>query len=191
MGKYIRFEDVRVRLVGKVRFTSDPENEDRMSETLANRLIAEAESHVELDLSPRYMAPFQTKGGTCFGDLPENPTKNYIRTLCELMACVRILEEDFGSGTAVDGEKYAEKLRKRYGDMMEKLVEKKKDGGVEAQGFKYPPLPELRLNYMNEMADDGFMGTVLVTSQGDGAFPQTRINDPSESFWNGTDDDIG
>lgn len=189
MGKYIRFEDVRVRLVGKVRFTSDPENEDRMSETLANRLIAEAESHVELDLSPRYYAPFQTKGGAAFSALPENPTRNYIRTLCELMACVRILEEDFGSGTAVDGEKYAEKLRKRYGIMMDKLVEKKKDGGVDAVGFKYPPLPDLKLNYMNEMADDGFMGSVLVTSQGDGDYPQKQINDPSENFWNGVADD--
>lgn len=190
MGKYIKFEDVRVRLVGKVRFTTDPENEDRMSETLANRLIAEAESHVELDLSPRYSAPFQTKDGSAFANLPENPTRNYIRTLCELMACVRILEEDFGSGTAVDGEKYAEKLRKRYGIMMEKLIERKKDGGVEALGYKYPPLPELRLNYMNEVADDGFMGSVLVTSQGDGDYPRAQINDPSENFWNGIPDEL-
>lgn len=189
MGLYIAFEDVRVRLIGKVRFTNDENDENKMHEKLANKLINQAEGDVELDLLPRYMAPWQTPEGAAFKELPDRPTKLYLKTLCELLACVRILETDFGSGSAVDGEKYAEKLRKRYSDMLNLLLAKKKDGAVEALGFLKPPLPGLRLNYMNETADDGFMGQVLVSSQGDGDYPQKQINDPSESFWTGVIDE--
>jgi len=71
MPLYITLEDVRLRLIGKVRFTTNPLDENKMSETLANRLIDEAEGQVELDLSPRYAAPFQTVSGTAFSNLPE------------------------------------------------------------------------------------------------------------------------
>lgn len=185
MGLYVSFDEVKIRLIGKVRFSDLEEEENKMYRLLADRLIAEAEGQVELDLSPRYVAPFQTDGGSPFRNLPERPTKNYLKTLCELMSCIRILETDFGSGTAIDGEKYAEKLRKRYNEMMELLLKRKTDAGTEAWGFAKPPLPGLKLNYMNEMADDGFMGAVLVTGQNDGDYPQKQINDPSETFWNG------
>lgn len=190
MPSYTSFSDVQVRLVGKVRFTTALDDENRMSETLANRLIDEAEGQVELDLSPRYIAPFQTDSGDSFASLPDRPTKNILRTLCELMSCIRILETDFGTGTIVDAEKYIEKLRNRYDAMVKDLLAKKLDGGVEAQGYAKPPLPSLKLNYMNENADDGFMGSVLISGQGDGAFPRAQINDPSENFWNGSLDDL-
>jgi hypothetical protein len=190
MPAYTTFDDVAVRLVGKVRFTEESDNENRMSKVLAERLIDEAEGQVELDLSPRYAAPFQTDEGGAFSTLPERPTKNILRTLCELMSCIRILETDFGSGTIVDSEKYTEKLRARYDSVVKDLLSKRMDGGVEAQGFSKPPLPSLKLNYMNESADDGFMGSVLVSGQGDGSYPKTQINDPSENFWNGSLDDL-
>lgn len=189
MGLYVKFEDIRIRLIGKVRFTSNLDDENKMSETLANRLISEAEGQVELDLSPRYAAPFQGVQGEPFNELPERPTRNYLRTLCELMSCVRILETDFGAGTVVDAEKYKKSIEDRYKEMVKSLLVRKTDGGTEALGFAKPPLTGLRLNYMNEMADDGFMGQVLSTSQGDGAYPQKQINDPSENFWNGILDD--
>lgn len=189
MPLYITLEDVRLRLIGKVRFTTNPLDENKMPETLANRLIDEAEGQVELDLSPRYASPFQTVAGTAFSNLPERPTRNYLRTMCELMACVRILETDFGSGTVVDAEKYSEQLSKRYNKMVGFLLERKTHEGTEALGFAKPPLTDLKLNYMNELADDGFMGQVLVTSSGDGSYPHKQINDPSENFWNGSLDD--
>lgn len=190
MPSYVSFQDVAVRLVGKVRFTELPDDENKMSKTLAERLIDEAEGQVELDLSPRYLAPFQTDTGDAFALLPDRPTKNILRTLCELMSCIRILETDFGTGTIVDAEKYIEKLRARYDSIVKDLLSKRMDGGVEAQGFAKPPLPSLKLNYMNENADDGFMGSVLISGQGDGAFPRAQINDPSENFWNGQLDDL-
>lgn len=185
MGLYISFEDVRVRLIGKVRFT-DLEDDDsgRMHISLANRLIAEAEGQVEYDLSPRYSAPFETVDGQPFANLPERPTKNFLRTMCELKSVIRILETDFGSGSAVDGESYMKNLVKRYEEMLAQLTERKKDGGGIGQGFQFPPLPGLRLNYMNEEADDGFMGTVLVTTEGDGDYPAKQINNPGKNFFN-------
>lgn len=189
MPLYITLDDVKLRLIGKVRFTTSLTDENRMPESLALRLIDEAEGQVELDLSPRYAAPFQTPEGTAFSNLPDRPTKNYLRTLCELMSVVRILETDFGSGTVIDAQKYAEQTAKRYSEMVKYLLERKTHEGQEALGFAKPPLPGLRLNYMNELADDGFMGQVLVTSSGDGDYPHKQINDPSENFWNGQLDD--
>lgn len=185
---YTKVNDVKLRLAGKVRFTDDPDTEpDKMPNALLKRLISEAEGDVEHDLSPRYIAPFQTIDGTAFSNLPERPTRDVIRTLAELKSVVRVLETDFGSGTAVNGDNYAESTQKRYDKMIGKLLEKRPGSFNQ---WAYPPLPSLRLNYMNEPADDGYAGRILVTSQGDGGFPAKQINDPSENFWNGDVDDL-
>lgn len=187
MGKYIDFEQVRLRLVGKVRFAKDNDGDDenRMSVALAGRLIAEAEGQVELDLSPRYLAPFQGDAGERFGTLPST-TQQIIKTLCELVSVSRILETDFGTGSATDGEKYRKAIDKRYEQIRDQLLAKRKDGSVDSQGFRYPPLPNLKLNYMNAAADSGYMGSVIVASgsptQG---YPKGQINDPALNFWNG------
>jgi hypothetical protein len=181
MPRYIRAEDVRLRLIGKVRFTDDPEDENRMPNGLLTRLIDEAEGQVEMDLSPRYESPFITEDGQRYEKLPERPTRNYLRTMCELMSVIRVLETDFGSGTIVNGEAYAQKQQERYDLMLKKLMEKK--GGDSYQNWAHPPLPGLRLAPHNYLADDGYSGQILHTTQGDGDFPSTRINDPSETFW--------
>lgn len=180
MGLYISREDVRTRLIGKVRFTDDEDEENKMSFTLLERLINEAEADVELDLSPRYMAPFQTDAGTQFKNLPQRPTREILRTLCELKAVMRVLETDFGAGTVVDAAKYAESVGTRYQKMLDKHMAKKKEG----LGWLYPPLPGLAFNYMNTESDDGYAGMVLSTSRGDGDFPAERINNPGQSWWN-------
>lgn len=190
MGKYIRDTDVQVRLKGKVRFTEDDTDENKMSIALLRRLINEAEGEVEHELSPRYMAPFQTDAGKEFANLPERPTKELLRTLCEIKATIRVLETDFGSGTVVDAEKYIKRIEDRYDKQLNKILKKKGEKESEKQGWFYPPLPGLMLNYMNEEADDGFAGMVLTTSSGDGDFPRAQINNPSQNFWNGMIDEL-
>lgn len=190
MPLYTTFEAVRDRLRGKVRFTDqdrdDEDDDNRMSRRLASRLINEAEGQVEYDLSPRYTAPFQTDAGQPFTLLPLRPTLEFLKTLCELQSCMRILETDFGSGTAMEGDKYTKALQKRYDQMKDQLLAKKKDGAMESQGWRFPPLPGLKLNYMNAAADDGFMGQVIVASgTASMGYPKDQINDPSENFWNG------
>lgn len=185
MGLYINLEAVRVRLLGKVRFTSDDNDENRMSEKLANRLINEAEGQVELDASPRYATPFTTEADEAFVELPERPTREILRTLCELQACMRILETDFGRGTVADADKYIKKLEDRYKDIFKRLMQKKSDKGVESAGWMFPPLIGLKLNYFNTVSDDGYMGTVLTTTDGQGAYPAGQINNPGESWWTG------
>lgn len=180
MGLYISREDVRTRLIGKVRFTEDEDEENKMNLSLLDRLINEAEADVELDLSPRYLAPFQTDAGAPFKHLPQRPTREILRTLCELKAVIRVLETDFGSGTVVDASKYAESISTRYQKMLDKHMAKKKEG----LGWIYPPLPGLAFNYMNTESDDGYAGMVLSTSRGDGDFPAERMNNPSQSWWN-------
>lgn len=191
MGLYISDEDVKVRLIGKVRFTDDMEEKGKMHILLLRRLISEAEGEVEYDLSPRYEAPFVTIDGGRFQSLPDRPTRNILRMLCELKACIRVIETDFGSGTAVSGDKYAEVLKKRYDSMLKQLIQRKGGEDDEQTGWKYPPLPGLKLAYFNMAADDGFAGMVLSTSSGDGSYPHAQINDPSENWINGLPDDLG
>lgn len=184
MGRYIKFEAVRLRLVGKVRFTDNPNEENKMSRSLADRLINEAESQVEQDLSPRYSSPFQTQEDQDFNKLPERPTREILTTLCELKSVIRVLETDFGAGTAVDADKYIGRLEARYKKIVEEKVLAKVENAGDSRQWAFPPLPGLKLNWFNTQADDGYAGMVYVTSQGDGDYPSKQINDPSETFWN-------
>lgn len=188
MPRYIRLEDVRVRLIGKVRFTADPQKDNEMSEDLANRLINEAEGQVELDLSPRYFSPFQTESGGPFSELPDRPTREILRTLCEIQSVMKILDIDFGRGTVVNAANYYDRLEARYKSIRDDLL-KRPDGY--GSGWYMPPLPGIKLNYQNQEADDGFKGMVLIAGSGDqsGSYPSRRINDPSQSFWKGTNND--
>lgn len=187
MGLYIKFMDVRVRLLGKVRFTEDEDDENKMHVLLANRLINEAEGQVETDLSPRYMAPFQTSAGTPFLNLPVRPTQEFLRTLCELRATIRILQTDFGRGTATNGDDYKKDLEAQYKKMVEAHLERKEES---YQQWVQPPFPGLMLNYNNTQNDDGYAGQVLTTSEGQGDFPSHRINEPSQTYWNATFEDV-
>lgn len=180
MGLYVRYDAVRIRLIGKVRFTEDEADENKMQIVLANRLIRQAESEVEMDLSPRYAAPFQTADGQAFTALPESPTRTLIGAMCELLACIRILETDFGSGSVVDAAKYTKELQKRYTAMVAKQLQRKPD----SQQWLYPPLPQLMLGAHNFCADDGFAGMPQVTSSGDGDYPKAQINNPAQTYWN-------
>lgn len=191
MSIYIRFEDVRLRVLGKIKFTDDPDEENKMPIQLARRLIDEAESDVEQDLSRRYAVPFQTVDGQPYQMLPQRPTRDYIRTLCEMKAVIRLLETDFGESSASDSSKYTEKLEKRYTAMKDKQLEEREYGGEKQPGqWLYPPLPAIMLAFQNNQADDGYMGQVMHTSEGVGDFPSAQINDPSSNFWNGTIDDL-
>lgn len=185
MGLYINLEAVRVRLIGKVRFTEDENEENKMHVSLANRLVNEAEGQVELDCSPRYSTPFVTVNDEAFAKLPERPTKEILRTLCEIQSVMMILDTDFGRGTVSDSDKYVKNLKTRYDDLLKRLMAKKTDKGEESAGWKYPPLIGLQLNYFNRVHDDGYMGTVLTTSDGQGGFPAQQINNPGETWWTG------
>lgn len=185
MPRYIALQDVKVRLKGKVDFDDFARDPNQMPTALALRLIDEAEGQVELDLSPRYLAPFQGPGGT-FSELPDRPTKNILKTLCELKAVERILETDFGSGTIINGENYSKTIHDRYQSIVDNniLAKKGEEGKKDYMNWAYPPMPVLRLNYHNSAADDGYSGMVSWTTRGEGSFPLDNINDPQDSFWN-------
>lgn len=189
MAKYIREEDVRIRLIGKVRFTENEEDENKMHVLLLRRLINEAESQVHVDLSNRYAIPFQTIDGRPFSCLPEYPSRDTIRTLCELKACIRVLGTDYGRGSAASSEAYTKELKESYKEIYDKLIEKKKFNGEELEQWKFPPMLELRLAPHNYEADDGYMGQILVTSMERGDYPAKQINSPGENFWNGQVDE--
>lgn len=182
MGLYCTFEQVRLRLIGKIQFTTDAQTENKMSVELANVLINEGEAQLELDLSTRYLAPFQTESGGPYSELPMRPTRLTITTLAEIMGVMKILDTDFGRGSAINGAEYAKALQARYKTMTDQLLAFRDGYG---SGWKYPPMPGLKLNYQNAQADDGFVGQVLVIGDlvEQGTYPNRRINDPSMSWW--------
>jgi hypothetical protein len=192
VGRYVSQEQVLVRLRGKVKVTDNPDEQpDRMPVMLLNRLISEAEGQVEMDLSPRYMAPFQRSDGRGFAALPERPTREVLRTLCELLAVIRVLETDFGRGSAADASKYADSTQKRYDFMLygdetkgvPGLLSLRKDTYNQ---YRLPPLPGLKSNYHMGAVDTGFMGYVDRSDDvGEGSYPSHQINSPGENFWNG------
>lgn len=190
MGRYITASDVQIRLLGKVKFTSDPTDQNAFQLTLLSELIDQSESQVEYDLSPRYASPLTDPAGNAFSktNIPD-PAYAIVRTLCQLQSVIRVLEFDFGRGTAISGDKYIEKLENRYKSIIrDKILAKKKLGDMETQQWSFPPLP-LKLNYFNTQADDGYMGQVLNTTTTVPQFPQFQLNDPSETWWNGIFDD--
>lgn len=186
MGRYVKEADIEARLAGKVRLTDDPENEpDRMPRKLLEQLIDEAESQAEVDLSERYAAPWQPIAGGAFATLPDHPTRRMLVQLVRLQCVVRVLETDFGSGSATDGDKYKGAVERRYRKDLETLLEKRDGVNGGTQQYRRPPLPGLKLAAGNALADNGFMGAILSTSSGDGDYPGKQINDPSEQFWGG------
>lgn len=188
MPIYTDREQVKLRVKGKVRFTADVDDEDKMPEALLDRLIDEAEGEVEHDLSFRYFIPFQGFSGEPFSQLPPRPTREMIRTLCELKSVMRVLETDFGDSGPSDADKYMKGISKRYDSLLEKLIKRRDDD----QRWTHPPLQGLRLATHNTECDDGYHGMVLSTSQGFGDYPSKQINEPSQTFWNGTvQDDEG
>lgn len=204
MGRYIADSDVRTRLLGKVRFTDDPTQENLFQNTLLRDLIAQAEAQVEYDMSPRYAAPFVTDSGIPFSkflQLSQTDPRifvayNAIRQLCQQQSVIMVLSTDFGRGTVVDADKYITGLEKKYQNSLNaRILAKKKIDGSETNQWSYPPMPLLALNYMNTEADDGYMGQVLSTTIVHSQHPWTQTNDPSENFWNGVldvpDDNTG
>lgn len=194
MGLYIQLADVKVRLTGKVEFDDAGTDPNRMSAQLANVLINQAEGDVELELSPRYAAPFQTDSGQPFANLPPRPTKQIIRTLCLNKAVLYILATDFGRGSIVNGEEYAKSLDKQFDWLADRCMllrgeAKRGDGNGNEGSWKYPPLPGLMLNYQNT-ADDGFYGQIYHATAGEGAYAGGAVNDPGKTFWNATEADI-
>lgn len=185
MGRYVKAADVEARLAGKVRVTDDAESEpDKMPRDLFEQIIEEAEAQVEVDLSERYAAPFQAIDGSAFSTLPD-PTKRILQQVVRLQCVIRVLETDFGSGGATDGDKYKASIEKRYKAGIDSLVERRDLNGGTMQ-WRRPPLPSLRLAAHNAYGDTGFAGAILVTGSGDGDYPGKQINDPSEMFWGGT-----
>lgn len=198
MPIYTSLADVEIRLRGKVRFQKaganpeDPREEGRMPLSLAGRLIDEAESQVEQDLSPRYAAPLVATATGSYKDLPDRPTKNVIRTLAELQSVIRILETDFGAGTVVDAKKYTDNLEKRYRKIIDETVLKRPDGCENTKQFSYPPLPGLKLAYFNTMADDGYPGGVMhYSGHHSGDYAANQIDDPSTDFFSSVWDGHG
>jgi hypothetical protein len=186
---YIKFEDVRLRLVGKVRFTDDIDDENKMPKALAIRLIDEAEGQVEVDLSPRYAAPFVNSAApNTFASIPDRPTKNIIRTLCELKAVIRILETDFGAGSSVDGAKYIKNIADRYKDIVNNnILAKPSDDFKGSRQWAFPPLPNLQKAYFNTEADDGYagMGPLVTSDMGESMeIMEDKQSNPSEDFFN-------
>lgn len=186
MPMYISLADVEARLLGKVKFTDDVTEENKLSRTLLSQLIDEAEAEIESRLAQRYDTPFVTDDGDPFTSLPARPTGELLKTLCRLESVRRVLQTDFGKGSYASGDEYAKGVTEDIDKRIERLV-KTKDGQMSR--FEFPPLPGLRLAAHNTEGDDGFAGRIWVTGAGYGAFAAHQQNSPGETIFNGLVED--
>lgn len=179
MPSYVTLAEVKKRLFGKVQWTTDETDENKMQESFGETLIGEAEAEIEMRLSNRYEVPFVTTEDGAFSELPDT-TKNQLKAIILAESCKRILMMDFGRGSHTSGEEYLKSLTTDVDNRIDRLVEIRKD---QFGHWRYPPLPGLKLAAHNEAADDGYAGRVLTTSDGYGSYPKLQINEPSETVF--------
>jgi hypothetical protein len=179
MPAYCTLADLKTRLMGKVRFTTDELDDNKMQESLATALIEEAEAEIEMRLSVRYEVPFVTESGADFSNLPQT-TRLQIKAIALGEAVKRVLGFDFGRGSASEGDKYLAFAEKDVNSRIDRLIEIREG---QFNHFRYPPLPGIKLAAHNSEGDDGYAGRVLTTSDGYGSYPSTQINEPSETVF--------
>lgn len=180
---YITLDDVETRLLGKVRFTDDTTDENKFPRKLLRRLVREAEGQVERDMSERYDAPFRGINDEAFDTLPST-TQETLRTMCELMAVVRVLGNDFGRGTVNDAGEFKKSQEALYRELRDRELAKRAGADGSQAAWQKPALTGLRTSDVNAQ-DDALGSAILVTTRGDGDFPGKQITDPSENFSNG------
>lgn len=183
MGLYIKRPRIEALLRGKVEFVDDLDDQNHLSRTMLDTLIDDAEAEVELAMSKRYAIPFVGENGERFDRLPRS-TQRLIKTLCELMAQLRVLEQDFGRGSAISGDAFRESLQKRYDELVKLTTERFETSDGRYGAFMRPPLLGLATAWHNKASDHGFGGVVLHSTMGQGDFPSKNLQDPSESWLN-------
>lgn len=181
MGLYITADEIKIRTAGKIKYAVDDTDPNAVGPSFLDEVIAEAEAEVETRLSIRYAIPFANADGGAFATCLTN-TQNVIKQLCRSEAVRRLLDYDFGRGTAVEGGKYADSLDRIYQSQMDRLVSRR-EGHFNM--FIYPPLVDLALAPHNAEADDGYAGRIYVTSDNPGEFAAAQMPSPGETLWNG------
>lgn len=181
MGQYITADELKIRCAGKVKFATDDTDSNAVGPTFLADIIAEAEALVEMRLSIRYAVPFVGTAGAAFSALSVH-TRALIKGLIFSEAIRRLIDYDFGRGSAVEGGKYAEQQMRVFEAQMGRLVAYRE--GQFGQ-FLYPPLVDLALAPHNDQADDGYAGQIYVTSDGPGEYAAAQMPSPGETLWNG------
>lgn len=178
---YITAKDVEDRLTGKVRFTDDPNETDKMQRALLKRLTKEAEGRIERLLSRRYAAPFRGLNDESFDTLPST-TRETIRTMCELQTVIRVLGNDFGAGTVNDGSKYKQEQERLLKEMVDTEMAQRQEGS--AAQWVNPPLESLKTSLVNT-TDDGRHGTAINTNPLREHAIADHLTDPTMNWENG------
>jgi hypothetical protein len=185
---YTTRDSVRVRLAGKVQFQRDPAApvDGELPDDLLRQLICDAETEVEADLRGRYAIPFRSKTRGTYEGLPDH-TQRAIRMAVDMRSVLTILATDFGRGTVISGEDYAEITKANYGSFIAKLLGRDQEAaGEKIDRFRRtPPLEDLLLSESNRMADDGYRGMIINTDQSEhdaASYAAGQVNNPARSY---------
>lgn len=184
---YTTVDSVKIRLAGKVQFQSDDGLLDgELPNALLCQLINDGETEVEQDLRTRYAIPFQSKTTKNYSGLPDH-TKRAIRVAVDMMAVMKVLETDFGRGSAVNGENYYKNLKTHYDEYMDRLLGRDRmAANAKIDRYKFsPPLADLLLAPTNSEADDGFRGMIINTDQSErdaSTYAEEQVNNPGHSY---------
>lgn len=184
---YTTVESVKARLANKVQFQADPKvvEDGELPDALLLQLIADAEAWVEQDLRSRYAVPFRSKIRGTYVGLPDH-SKRAIRTAVDFRATVMVLETDFGRGSHIAGDNYAETMQKRYDEYVAKLLGRDQEGANEKvdRFRRSPPLDDVALAPWN-VADDGYKGMIINTNQDRRdavSYATEQVNNPAQAY---------
>ena len=187
---YTTYDNVKVLLANKVQFQCSPDyiQDGELPNLLLGQLISRAETRVELDLSTRYMIPFQSKRTRSYSGLPDHSRRG-IQTAVDLRSVVEVLMTDFGRGTHINGEAYYKNALEDYDGYIDLLLGRSREAANSKHDrFRFaPPLDDVRLARTNREADDGYKGMVINTDGGyhdSASYAEQQINNPGASYLN-------
>lgn len=179
MGRYISEKTVKSFTESKVSYGA---SENQISDMELIVMIQQAESKVELDMSNKYIIPFQGYNNVPFAGIASETTQQIIQCLCLYRSVYNVLKLFFGKTGENRGDHYVRYISDEYHDLLEPMQRKRKTGV-----FDLPPLPGLMLNG-NSTYNSPLLPAPIAASIGHSVntfeFANRHINNPSQSlFW--------
>jgi len=179
MGRYI--SDIEVKTMTESKVSYGP-SDSQISNTELIFLIQQGEAKVELDLSNKYIVPFQGYNNVTFQQLTSEMTVQIIKSLCLYRSIYNVLKLFFGKTGENKGDNYLKFIADLYHDLLDPL-QRKRATGV----FDLPPLPGLALNAnstWNSPLLPGPIPALLGNSVNSFEYANKHVNNVTQSlFW--------
>lgn len=177
MGRYI--SEITVKSFTESKVSYGP-GENQISDMELIVMIQQGESKVEIDMSNKYIIPFQGYNNIPFKDIDSATTLQIIECLCLYRSVYNVIKLFFGKTGENKGDHYLKYIADLYQDLHQPL-QRKRNTGV----FDLPPLPGLMLNANSAYSSPLLPAPVparLGNSVNTFEYANKHLNNPSQSL---------